>query len=51
MTMPYYNVPLVVLEDADALSEWAARAVAVAKAGKAGKRARTPKNKKKKNRR
>lgn len=42
MTMPYYHVPIVVLEDAITLSEWAARAVAVAKtanAAKPGKRA------------
>jgi DNA transformation protein len=37
MTMPYYNVPLVVLEDAAALGEWAARAVAVARAAKSVK--------------
>ena len=40
MTMPYYNVPMVVLEDAVRLGEWAARAVAVAKTGKTGKRAK-----------
>jgi DNA transformation protein len=37
MTMPYYNVPIEVLEDAAALSEWAARSVKVA--GMARKRA------------
>ena len=42
-TMSYYNVPIVVLEDAVALGEWAARAVAVAKTAKpakTGKRAK-----------
>ena len=34
MTMPYYNVPTAVLEDAEALAEWAARAVMVAKTAK-----------------
>ena len=34
MTMPYYNVPIAVLEDAVALGEWAARAVKVAKTAK-----------------
>ena len=37
MTMPYYNVPIAVLEDAVALGEWAARAVKVAKTVKAAK--------------
>ena len=37
MTMPYYNVPIVVLEDAVMLGQWAARAVAVAKAAKTAK--------------
>ena len=37
MTMPYYNVPIAVLEDAVELGEWAARAVAVAKAAKSAK--------------
>ena len=37
ITMPYYNVPIVVLEDAVALGEWAARAVAVAKTAKRAK--------------
>ena len=37
MTMPYYNVPIAVLEDAVALCEWAARAVAVAKTAKPAK--------------
>ena len=41
MTMPYYDVPVVVLEDAATLQEWAAQAVAVAKAAKAPKRAKT----------
>ena len=35
--MPYYNVPIAVLEDAAALGEWAARAVAVARAAKSAK--------------
>jgi hypothetical protein len=49
MTMPYYSVPLVVLEDAAMLGQWAARAVAVAgtaksaKPTKARKRAKTTK--------
>ena len=34
VTMPYYNVPIVVLEDAETLVEWAARAVAVARTAK-----------------
>ena len=37
MTMPYYNVPIVVLEDAVMLGEWAARAVAVARTAKTAK--------------
>ena len=37
MTMPYYRVPLVVLEDAAMLGEWAARAVAVAETAKSAK--------------
>ena len=43
MTMPYYNVPTAVLEDAVALGEWAARAVRVAKTAKAAKPAKTGK--------
>ena len=43
MTMPYYNVPVVVLEDAGRLGEWAARAVAVAKTAKTGKRVKAAK--------
>ena len=43
MTMPYYNVPIVVLEDAVTLGEWAARAVAVAKTAKTAKPAKTGK--------
>lgn len=31
MTMPYYNVPAVVLEDAPMLSAWARRSIAIAK--------------------
>ena len=31
MTMPYYNVPAAVLEDADALAEWARQSIAVAR--------------------
>jgi len=38
MTMPYYNVPLSVLEDADTLAAWATKAIAVARAKKAGKK-------------
>ena len=41
MTMSYYNVPIVVLEDAVALGEWAVRAVAVAKTAKTAKPAKT----------
>jgi DNA transformation protein len=37
MAMPYYNVPLSVLEDADTLTVWARRAVAVARTTKAAK--------------
>jgi DNA transformation protein len=37
MTMPYYSVPLVVLEDATILGEWAARAVAVAETSRSAK--------------
>jgi DNA transformation protein len=37
MTMPYYSVPLVVLEDATILGEWAARAVAVAETARSAK--------------
>ena len=37
MAMPYYSVPLVVLEDAAMLGEWAARAVAVAETAKSAK--------------
>lgn len=40
MTMRYYNVPIAVLEDAAALGEWAARAVAVAGPAKTGKLAK-----------
>ena len=43
MTMPYYNVPLAVLEDAVALSEWAARAVVVARTAKGAKPKKTGK--------
>lgn len=38
MVMPYFNVPLSVLEDAPTLLEWAKQAVAVARAAKARKR-------------
>ena len=41
MTMPYFNVPIAVLEDAATLGEWAMRAVAVARTAKAGKPAKT----------
>ena len=43
MTMPYYNVPLVVLEDAVVLGEWAARAVAAARTAKMVKPEKTRK--------
>ena len=43
MTMPYYNVPVAVLEDAAALCEWAARAVKVARTAKAARPAKTRK--------
>ena len=43
MTMPYYNVPIAVLEDAAILGEWAARAVAVAKTAKPAKPKKTRK--------
>ena len=35
MTMPYYNVPIVVLEDSTTLCQWAARSVAIAKTKRA----------------
>ena len=41
MTMPYYNVPIAVLEDAIALADWAARAVAAAKTARAAKPQKT----------
>jgi DNA transformation protein len=31
MTMPYYNVPSRILEDADTLQTWARRSIAIAK--------------------
>ena len=31
MTMPYYNVPAAILEDADALAAWARQSIAVAR--------------------
>ena len=34
--MQYYNVPVAILEDARSLSQWAAKAIAVARARKAG---------------
>lgn len=40
MTMPYYAVPAIVIEDPAVLRQWAARALAVAKAAKPA-RART----------
>ena len=43
MTMPYYNVPIAVLEDTAVLGEWAARAVTVAKTAKAAKPVKTAK--------
>jgi hypothetical protein len=44
MTMKYYRVPLVILEDAAMLGEWAARAVAVAKTAKSAKPAKARKH-------
>ena len=41
-TMPYYSVPIAVLEDAVMLGEWAARAVAVAGNARSRKRPTTP---------
>jgi DNA transformation protein len=41
MTMPYYNVPIAVLEDAPTLRAWATGAVTVAKAAKATTAAKT----------
>jgi DNA transformation protein len=38
MTMPYYNVPVSVLEDADRLVKWAKLSVNVARKGKGAKR-------------
>ena len=38
MTMPYYNVPIGVLENPVTLSEWATRAVAVAKRAKTARK-------------
>ena len=35
--MQYYNVPVSILEDADALTRWATKAIAVARAKKASK--------------
>ena len=46
MTMPYYNVPIVVLEDAVMLGEWAARAVTVAKTAKTARPAKPSKARK-----
>jgi DNA transformation protein len=43
MTMPYYSVPIFVLEDAAMLGQWAAGAVTVAKAAKTAKPAKTRK--------
>jgi DNA transformation protein len=43
MTMPYYRVPLVILEDAAMLGEWAVRAVAVAETAKRTKARRRTK--------
>jgi DNA transformation protein len=37
MTMPYYNVPVVVLEDPGMLGAWATRALTVARASKTAK--------------
>ena len=44
MTMPYYAVPIEVMEDAATLVKWARRAVVVAAASK--KSARKPSKKK-----
>jgi DNA transformation protein len=38
MTMPYYNVPVSVLEDADALVRWARQSIALVGRKKAAKR-------------
>ena len=40
-TMQYYEVPIVVLEDADELARWAAKAIAAAIARKAQKKTRS----------
>ncbi len=44
MTMPYYNVPVAVLEDASTLHDWAARAVTVARTAKTPKTPKAPKS-------
>ena len=43
MSMSYYNVPAVVLEDPVTLRQWATRSVAIARAAKAAKPAQTRK--------
>jgi len=45
MSMSYYNVPVEVLEDADTLCLWAARAVSVARATKPSRRAKRKRGK------
>ena len=42
-TMQYYSVPVAVLEDADALTKWGKKAIAVAVAAKARKKPRQKK--------
>lgn len=44
--MQYYNVPVSILEDARSLSQWAAKAIAVARARKAGTSKRRVRSKK-----
>lgn len=41
-TMSYYEVPAEVLDDAEALAEWARAALEAARRARAGKRRRTP---------
>jgi DNA transformation protein len=42
MTMPYFDVPIAVIEDPDELARWAARSIAIASAP-TPRRARRPK--------
>ena len=46
MTMPYYNVPITVLEDPVLLGQWAVRAVAVAQTARTAKPTKTRKREK-----